>query len=227
MLRLSAFCSRVGALIDVLYLIAPVCSVYFRGLVYLCLICSGSKIDKLDVTLRSIGHHTLNKVCVIQPAADLVSTLRCGCKSWHTSAGDQKTDAKSNPSPDNCVKIRSPGRNTLSQTLYGSLDSYFSHFITPDVHFSYMLRQAQLSVACCLRECTISRSVSRKKSARKGKSNYSDLLLFVVTVTRGFAFLQIFKQNLIYFPAKAFCYSRVATVACRRAWMVFGHEFPV
>lgn len=79
MLRLSAFCSCASALIDVLYLIGPVCSVYFRGLVYLCLICSGSKIDKLDVTLRSIGHHTLNKVCVIQPAADLVSTaVRAG-----------------------------------------------------------------------------------------------------------------------------------------------------
>lgn len=65
---------RVGALIDVLYLKAPVCSVCFRGLVYLCLICSGSKNDKLDVILRSTGHHTLNKVCVIQPAADLVPT---------------------------------------------------------------------------------------------------------------------------------------------------------
>lgn len=62
----------VGALINVLYLMAPICSVCFRGLVYLCLICSGSKNDMLDVTLRSIGHHTLNKVCVIQPAADFV-----------------------------------------------------------------------------------------------------------------------------------------------------------
>lgn len=166
---------RVGALIDVLYLMARVCSVYFRGLVYLCLICSGSKNDKLDVTLRSVGHHTLNKVCVIQTAADLVPTLRCDCKSWHASAGGQKTDAKSNPSPDNCVKIRSPGRNTLSPTLYGSLDSYFSHFITPDVHFSYMLRQTQFSVACCLIESNISRRVSRKKKQKikcseRGKS---------------------------------------------------------
>lgn len=72
---------RVSVMIDVLYFMAPVCSVYFRGLVYLCLICCGSKNDKLDVTLRSIAHHTLNKVCVIQPAADLVPTLRCGCKS--------------------------------------------------------------------------------------------------------------------------------------------------
>lgn len=68
-------CVLQRALIDVLYLMATLCSVCFRGLVYFCLICSGSKNDKLDVTLRSIGHHTLNKVCVIHPAADLVVML--------------------------------------------------------------------------------------------------------------------------------------------------------
>lgn len=170
---------------------APVCSVYFRGLVYLCLICSGSKNDKLDVTLRSIGHHTLNKVCVIQTAADLVPTLRCDCESWHTSAGDQKTDAKSNPGPDNCVKIRSPGRNTLSPTLYGSLDSYFSHFITPDVHFSSTVCWDRLnSLWLVVSRKATSAGVSPEKKKRKvlGKrkvGNYSDLLLFVVTITKG------------------------------------------
>lgn len=170
-LRLECALQRVGALMDVLCLMAPVCSVYFRGLVYLCLICSGSKNDKLDVTLRSIGHHTLNKVCVIQPAAELIPMLRLRLEELTHISGGPEDWCKKQSQSDNCFKIRSPGRNTLSPTLsptlYGSPDPYFSHFITPDVHFSYMLRQAQFSVACCLKESNISRSVSRKKKKEK------------------------------------------------------------
>lgn len=56
-------------------------------------------------------------------------------------------------------------------TSYGSLFSYFSYFITPDVNFSYLLRHAQFSRACCLKKSCISSGIFWKNSAGSEKSH--------------------------------------------------------
>lgn len=57
------------------------------------------------------------------------------------------------------TKIRSPGWNILSQHCTAAQTPYFSHFITPDVNFAYLLRHVQFTMACCLKKSCISRNI--------------------------------------------------------------------
>lgn len=95
---------------------------------------------------------------------------------------------KAIPVPDNCVKKRYPGRNTLSPTLYGSLDSYFTHFISPDVNFSYMLNTG--SILCGL----LSQGKHHQQEyLKKEKSVRKKSVTILIYCSLGFAFVQIFK----------------------------------
>lgn len=74
--------------------------------------------------------------------------------------GNQKHD-------NHRTKIRFPRKKYIIIAWYGSLYSYLSHFITPDVDSSYLLRHAQFSGACCLKKKAASAVGSSKKKKKK------------------------------------------------------------
>ena len=78
------------------------------------------------------------------------------------SQGNQKHD-------NHHTKIRFPWKKYIITAWYGSLYSCLSHFITPDVDSSYLLRHAQFSGACCLKKTAASAVGSSKKKKRKEK----------------------------------------------------------
>ena len=125
------------------------------------------------------------------------------------SQGNQKHD-------NHHTKIRFPWKKYIITAWYGSLYSCLSHFITPDVDSSYLLRHAQFSGACCLKKTAASAVGSSKKKKEKKRniqlgmrkatantsSFYFDLLHFVIIVTKGLCSnVWISRNELIYFLA--------------------------